>query len=225
MILFALLGSVLAVFFVIGLRRHGLVTLALRPGAASMVMVAACAIAGLPVHFLDLIALPITIGIGIEYAVNLAARERAGRRPRSGHLLATTVAPSSCARTRPGGLRHAAAVGQRRNPRVWLRRPAGRDCLYGGRPDRRTGVARSAAESPPKAVNVRRIPLESRVARMHTALQLIPDHATADPILFTPGPVRTPPLVAESLSRPPCNYHRQDAFAGCSSRPSAISKR
>ncbi|MDB4962777.1 MAG: phnW [Myxococcales bacterium] len=34
-----------------------------------------------------------------------------------------------------------------------------------------------------------------------------------EPILLTPGPVRTPPLVAEYLSQPPCNYHRQDAFS------------
>lgn len=33
-----------------------------------------------------------------------------------------------------------------------------------------------------------------------------------EPILFTPGPVRLPPLVSEHLARPPCNYHRQDAF-------------
>lgn len=33
-----------------------------------------------------------------------------------------------------------------------------------------------------------------------------------DLILFTPGPVRIPPTVAESLANPPCNYHRQDAF-------------
>ena len=53
-------------------------------------MIAACALAGLRVHFLDLIALPITIGIGIDYAVNLAARDRqeGGRGLR--HLLATT---------------------------------------------------------------------------------------------------------------------------------------
>jgi 2-aminoethylphosphonate-pyruvate transaminase len=31
-------------------------------------------------------------------------------------------------------------------------------------------------------------------------------------ILFTPGPVRIPRAVAEYLSAPPCNYHRQDAF-------------
>lgn len=35
----------------------------------------------------------------------------------------------------------------------------------------------------------------------------------ADLILFTPGPVRIPPIVAEYLARPPCNYHRQDAFS------------
>ena len=34
-----------------------------------------------------------------------------------------------------------------------------------------------------------------------------------DLILFTPGPVRIPPLVAEYLARPPCNYHRQEAFS------------
>ena len=33
-----------------------------------------------------------------------------------------------------------------------------------------------------------------------------------EPILFTPGPVRIPPRVAEYLAHPPCNYHRQEAF-------------
>lgn len=32
-------------------------------------------------------------------------------------------------------------------------------------------------------------------------------------ILFTPGPVRIPSLVAEYLAHPPCNYHRQEAFS------------
>lgn len=32
-------------------------------------------------------------------------------------------------------------------------------------------------------------------------------------ILFTPGPVRIPALVAEYLAHPPCNYHRQQAFS------------
>jgi predicted RND superfamily exporter protein len=80
---------VLAVLFVIGLRRHGIVTLAC--GLAGVVlMIAMCAIAGLSVHFLDLIALPITIGIGIDYAVNLAARDREEGERGPAHLLATT---------------------------------------------------------------------------------------------------------------------------------------
>ncbi len=34
----------------------------------------------------------------------------------------------------------------------------------------------------------------------------------SDLILFTPGPVRIPRIVADHLADPPCNYHRQDAF-------------
>lgn len=91
MILFALLGSILAVFVVIGLRRHGLVTIGCGL-AGVVVMVAACAVAGLPAHFLDLIALPITIGIGIDYAVNLAARDRLDGERGPAYLLRTTGA-------------------------------------------------------------------------------------------------------------------------------------
>ncbi|MBI5502724.1 MAG: alanine--glyoxylate aminotransferase family protein [Deltaproteobacteria bacterium] len=36
--------------------------------------------------------------------------------------------------------------------------------------------------------------------------------ARAKLTLFTPGPVRIPPLVAEYLADPPCNYHRQAGF-------------
>ena len=32
-------------------------------------------------------------------------------------------------------------------------------------------------------------------------------------ILFTPGPVRIPAMVADYLAHPPCNYHRQQAFS------------
>ena len=91
MILFALFGSMLAVFFVIGLRRHGLVTIACGL-AGVVVMIAACAVAGLPAHFLDLIAVPITIGIGIDYAVNLAARDRLDGDRGPPYLLRTTGA-------------------------------------------------------------------------------------------------------------------------------------
>ncbi|HUS64626.1 MAG TPA: MMPL family transporter, partial [Kofleriaceae bacterium] len=89
MIIFAVLGSIVAVFLVIGLRRHGLVTIACGMGGV-VVMIAACALVGLKVHFLDLIALPITVGIGIDYAVNLAARERQEGDKGPHHLLRTT---------------------------------------------------------------------------------------------------------------------------------------
>lgn len=88
-IAFALIGSVLSVLVVVGVRRHGLVTLACGL-AGVIVMIAACAVAGLSVHFLDLIALPITIGIGIDYAVNLAVRDRQDGSRGPAHLLRTT---------------------------------------------------------------------------------------------------------------------------------------
>ena len=88
MIIFAIAGSILAVFLVIGLKRHGLLTLA-AGGAGVVVMVAACAAVGLKVHFLDLIALPITIGIGIDYAVNITARDRQDGQRGPLHLLRT----------------------------------------------------------------------------------------------------------------------------------------
>lgn len=88
-IAFALVGSVLAVLVIVGVRRHGLVTLACGL-AGVIVMIASCALAGLSVHFLDLIALPITIGIGIDYAVNLAVRDRQDGSRGPAHLMRTT---------------------------------------------------------------------------------------------------------------------------------------
>ena len=37
-------------------------------------MVAICALIGLKVNFLDFVALPITLGLGIDYAINVAHR-------------------------------------------------------------------------------------------------------------------------------------------------------
>ncbi|MDQ3334629.1 MAG: MMPL family transporter [Myxococcota bacterium] len=89
MILFALIGSIIAVILVLGLRRHSAVTIACGL-AGVVVMIATCFLVGLRVHFLDLIALPITIGIGIDYAVNLAARDQQEGERGTGHLLRTT---------------------------------------------------------------------------------------------------------------------------------------
>ncbi len=88
-ILFALIGSVVTVVIVLGMRRHGLVTLACGL-AGVVVMIAGCALLGVSVHFLDLIALPITIGIGIEYAVNLAARDQIDGSRGPAHVVRTT---------------------------------------------------------------------------------------------------------------------------------------
>jgi uncharacterized protein len=89
MISFAVIGSALMVLLLVGFRRHGFVTLVCGFSGV-LVMIAACATIGVKVHFLDLIALPITIGIGIEYAVNLVARSRQRVALGSGDLLRTT---------------------------------------------------------------------------------------------------------------------------------------
>jgi predicted RND superfamily exporter protein len=45
--------------------------------AGSLLMVATCALLGIKVNFLDFVALPITLGLGIDYAINLAHRQEA----------------------------------------------------------------------------------------------------------------------------------------------------
>ncbi len=85
----AVVGSILVVFLVVGIGRHAAVTL-LCSLAGILGMIAMCSLVGLKVNFLDLIALPITIGIGIDYSVNLVARERQSWRQGPRHLLSTT---------------------------------------------------------------------------------------------------------------------------------------
>jgi predicted RND superfamily exporter protein len=53
-------------------------------------MIALCHLVGLKVNFLDLVALPITIGIGIDYSVNLAVRARQDGDNPAANLLGTT---------------------------------------------------------------------------------------------------------------------------------------
>lgn len=53
-------------------RRAAAVACATALGTAAMVAI--CALAGLKVHFLDFVALPITLGLGVDYAINLASR-------------------------------------------------------------------------------------------------------------------------------------------------------
>lgn len=85
----ALIGAFLCVWLIVGLRRHGVVTLLC--GLTGVVgMVALVALSGLKVNVIDFIALPITVGIGIDYAVNISARDRdePGLSPKQ--LLSTT---------------------------------------------------------------------------------------------------------------------------------------
>ncbi len=85
----AILGAVLTIALLLGVGRHAFVTLL--SGFAGIVgMIALCYIFELKVNFLDLVALPITIGIGIDYSVNLAVRDRQNRGAASENLLGTT---------------------------------------------------------------------------------------------------------------------------------------
>ncbi|HEY0992119.1 MAG TPA: MMPL family transporter, partial [Kofleriaceae bacterium] len=85
----ALLGAILVVILVVGRNRHGFVTIVCGLGG-TMLMLGCAALIGLKINFLDFVALPITIGIGIEYAVNIATREQRDGDAR--HALATTGA-------------------------------------------------------------------------------------------------------------------------------------
>jgi len=72
----ALAGVVLFVLLVVGSGRHVAATLA-SVVAGTTLMIAGAALLGLRVNFLDFVALPITLGISVDYAVNVVARERA----------------------------------------------------------------------------------------------------------------------------------------------------
>jgi uncharacterized membrane protein YdfJ with MMPL/SSD domain len=85
----ATIGAVLIVLLLVGLGRHGWVTLACGL-SGTLWMIAGCWLLGLKVNFLDFVALPITIGIGIDYAVNIAAREKADGPGSALRSLATT---------------------------------------------------------------------------------------------------------------------------------------
>ena len=85
----AIAGAVLIVLLVVGRNRHAMISIACGL-AGTIVMLAVGAILGLRVNFLDFVALPITIGIGIEYSVNIATRERQEGPGRGRAALATT---------------------------------------------------------------------------------------------------------------------------------------
>ncbi len=64
---------VVMIAIVVGPNRRTLAVMAATT-TGSLLMVATCALLGLKVNFLDFVALPITLGLGVDYAINIAHR-------------------------------------------------------------------------------------------------------------------------------------------------------
>jgi len=69
--LVALLGLIVMVLLVVGRDRRAIAVLSATV-LGSVGLIAMCALLGLKVNFLDFIALPITLGLGVDYAINIA---------------------------------------------------------------------------------------------------------------------------------------------------------
>jgi predicted RND superfamily exporter protein len=67
------LGLIAMVLLLVGRNRRAVAVL-VATIAGSLLMIAACAAIDLKVNFLDFVALPITLGIGVDYAINIAHR-------------------------------------------------------------------------------------------------------------------------------------------------------
>jgi len=87
--LIAALGAVVVVLLVLGVSRAAAVTL-IAGATGVLAMLAMAGVLGIRINFLDFVALPITIGIGVDYAVNIAARHRREGTGSAGRILATT---------------------------------------------------------------------------------------------------------------------------------------
>jgi predicted RND superfamily exporter protein len=70
----ALVGLVLMVVLLVGRNRRAVAVLVGTIGG-SLLMIAVCAAFDIKVNFLDFVALPITLGLGIDYAINVAHRQ------------------------------------------------------------------------------------------------------------------------------------------------------
>ncbi len=71
----AVAGLVLMVLLVVGTDARAVAVLVATAGGG-LGMVALCALLDLKVNFLDFVALPITLGLGVDYAINVAHRHR-----------------------------------------------------------------------------------------------------------------------------------------------------
>jgi hypothetical protein len=69
----ALAGLTIMVILLVGRNRRSIAVMVGTAGG-SLLMIAICALFDLKVNFLDFVALPITLGLGIDYAINIAHR-------------------------------------------------------------------------------------------------------------------------------------------------------
>jgi uncharacterized protein len=77
------------VLAILGLTRQAAVTIGC--GAVGVfLLLTAAGLLGIRINFLDFVALPITIGIGIDYAVNVAARHRSDGTGSAARILRAT---------------------------------------------------------------------------------------------------------------------------------------
>ncbi len=85
----AAIGLILMVLLLVGLNRRAFAVL-VGTAAGTLLMVATCALVGIKVNFLDFVALPITLGLGIDYAINVAHRQDHEDIPDPLHTLLTS---------------------------------------------------------------------------------------------------------------------------------------
>jgi uncharacterized protein len=85
----ALFGVLLVVAVTVGVGLHGALTAA-SAVLGAMAMLALAALAGLKVNFLDFVALPLTLGIGTDYAANVLLRSKQEGRGGARRALLTT---------------------------------------------------------------------------------------------------------------------------------------
>lgn len=69
----ALIGLIIMVLLLVGRNLRAVAVIVATTGG-SLLMIAVCALIDIKVNFLDFIALPITLGLGIDYAINVAHR-------------------------------------------------------------------------------------------------------------------------------------------------------
>jgi predicted RND superfamily exporter protein len=88
----AMIGSVLVVIVILGAGRGARVTVTCA-GLGVMGMLTAAYAMGIKVNFLDFVALPITIGIGVDYGVNIVTRARQTPGDQAGRRALVTTGP------------------------------------------------------------------------------------------------------------------------------------